>query len=378
VESLLGFLRTDIAHSVGITRDPEVKILKINKENTRHIPIQFTNTNLIEKSLQLLKKEISDELDIITLPWTDGWASFRPLNDLHENLREILAPEILQHIPRTYDTIGNLAILEIDRWGELSETIGSDSNLQQILTTVGDTIINSHKNITSVLRKVGNIQGEFRIRKYEVISGSTQTSTLHKENNCVFYVDPSKMFFSPRLSYERNRVSFLKFEKNPLVLDCFAGCGPYAIQIACKNDVQVHGIEKNPDAFKFFEKNIGLNGKRLKGTISPFKGDFRDFFKSNEGKSCFNGVNYIIMNLPERSQEFIPAIVPFVRQDKTYLVFYSFLKSSTPLQDAESKLMSLLQDNHLIVKEIVQKRIVFSYSPNQNNVGIDVIIKKEI
>ena len=37
----------------------------------------------------------------------------------------ILSPDILQYIPQTFDTIGNLAILEIDRWGDLSAVIGS-------------------------------------------------------------------------------------------------------------------------------------------------------------------------------------------------------------------------------------------------------------
>lgn len=377
VESLLDLLRTESAQSEGIARDPIVKILKIDEENTRYIPIQIANLKLKDKFLQRLKREISAEIDIVSFPWRNEWSLTRITTDLHEILRENLTPDVLQYIPQTFDTLGNIAILEIDRWGELSETFESSSELKSTLILVGETIIKLHKNIKSVLRKAGNIQGEFRVRKYEVIAGSNQTSTLHKENNCAFHVDPTKMFFSPRLSFERNRVSTLKFKKNALILDCFAGCGPYSVQIAHNHDVRIFSVEKNPDAFNFFEKNVRLNSKRLKGTISPFLGDFRDYFKSKDGKSCLNIADYIIMNLPERTNEFIPAIIPYVRNDDTYLVFYAFLKSTNPLEDAELNLINILHDNNIYVKEIMQKRIVFSYSPNQNNICIDVKIRKE-
>ncbi|TFG20066.1 MAG: hypothetical protein EU530_04385 [Promethearchaeota archaeon] len=377
VESLLDFLRTEFAQSAGIIRDPEVKIMKIDEEETRHVPILITNLELKEKSLHLLKKEIAEEIDIISLPWKNEWLLTRTTTNLHENLREILSPDILEYIPQAFDTIGNLAILELDRWGEISEIVGSMSEVQNILSLVGETIIKLHKNITTVLRKGGNISGEYRVRKYEMIAGSNQTSTLHKENNCMFHVDPTKMFFSSRLSFERNRVSSLEIKKNSLILDCFAGCGPFSVQIAHNHDVKIFGVEKNPDAFDYFKKNVVLNSKRLIGSIYPFLGDFRDFYNSNEGKFCLNKTDYIIMNLPERVFEFIPDIVPYVRNDNTYLILYTFLKSSNPLEDTELILISNLQDNNICVKEIVQKRIVFSYSPNQNNICIDVKIRKK-
>ncbi len=377
VESLLDLLRTDFAQSAGIIRDPEVKIMQIDEEETRYVPILFDNLELKEKSLHLLKKEIAEEIDIISMPWKNEWFIPRTTTNLHEHLREILSPDILEYIPQAFDTIGNLAILELDRWGEISEIIGSMSEVQNILSLVGETIIKLHKNITSVLRKGGNIQGEYRVRKYDVIAGSNQTSTLHKENNCMFHVDPTKMFFSSRLSFERNRVSSLKIKKNSLILDCFAGCGPFSVQIAHNHDAKIFGVEKNPDAFDYFKKNVVLNSKRLIGSIFPYLGDFRDFHDSKEGKFCLNKIDYIIMNLPERVYEFIPDIVPYVRYDDTYLIFYTFLKSSNPLQDAELNIISNLQDNNISVKEIVQKRIVFSYLPNQNNICLDVKIQKK-
>ncbi len=377
VESVLELLRTDIAQSLGISQDYSVRILELDNNNTKHIPIQIKNVQSLDNDLQVLQKEIKTEIRSIFLPWDETWTQSRKITDLHENLRTKLSQEILDHIPKTFDSIGNLAIIEVDRWGELSEQIRSNSEFQHILALVGNTIIKLHKNITTVLRKEGNIEGEFRIRNYEVISGPSNTSTLHKENNCKFYVDPRKMFFSPRLSYERNRVSSLEFNKNSIILDCFAGCGPYSIQIALKHNVNVYGIEKNPDAATYFERNVALNRSQFLGMVNTFNGDFREFINSEKAPRCKKKADYLIMNLPERATEFIPDIVPFVRKDTTYLVFYSFLKSSTPLQDVEEKLREILNINNLIPIEIVQKRIVFSYSPNQNNVGIDVKIRNE-
>lgn len=377
VETILEFLRTDLAQSLGIERDFSVRILDLNDKGTKHIPIQIKNLHSLDKDLQILQKEVQIKVKVTSLPWNELWSSRRNA-DLHENLLPLIPLEILEYIPTTFDTIGNLAIIEIDRWGELSKQIDNNFEFQRILSLVGEVITKLHKNITTVIRKLGNIEGEFRLRNYEVISGPPQTSTLHKENHCYFYVDPRKMFFSPRLSFERNRVSKLEYENNSIIIDCFSGCGPFSIQIALKHNVHVFGIEKNPDAITYFENNIELNRNQLVGTISTFEGDFREFIDSESAQLCQKNSDYIIMNLPERSYEFIPHIIPFVKEDCTYLIFYCFLKSSYPLQDAEVKLKDLLEENNLSLIEIVQKRIVFSYSPNQNNVGIDAKIKRRI
>ena len=368
-------LRSESAQNLGIQRDPLVKIVSI-KENMKHIPVFFENSDTLYSDINELKKSSRLDFSIEKLPWNDEWVLKRKNTSLHDNLSSILSSDILDFIPKSFDSIGSVAIIEIDRWGELSNQIPDEKQLKQIMKTVAKTILSLHPNIQTVLRKVGSIGGEFRVRKFEILAGNHQTVTIHKENNARFYVDPTTMFFSPRLSYERDRVACLAYTPNSTLIDCFAGCGPYSIQIARNHNVSIFGIEKNPEAFKYYKKNIALNKKHLRGTVTPFLGDFRDFHKSQSGKSCLGNADYIIMNLPENAHNFIPNITPFVKTDCTNLVFYTFLKSADPILDAESKLRRILRTNDLTVVEVTQKRIVFSYSPNQNNVGIDIKIKK--
>jgi len=376
VQHFLDILDTEDALSLGIRRDSSVKIIKSSDTNKKLLPLNFRDIISIENLIALLRKLTNIEIDIIKLPWDEKWAQATQISNLHERLKQLLNPKILEFIPKTFDLIGSVAILEIDRWGELSEIIQNTSELTQILSIVGEAIINLHKNISTVLNKMGNIKGEFRLREYQVIAGEPCTYTIHKENNCVFHVDPIRMFFSPRLSFERNRVANLFYNKHAIILDIFAGIGPFSIQIARNHEVQVYSIEKNPDAYKFLEKNITSNKNLLKGTIHPYLGDFREFLKSTLGKNCINKTDYIIMNLPELSHEFLPYILPFVRRRKTTLIYYTFIHSRNPLEDALVQFEEAMRENRMDIVNILQKRVVFSYSPTQNNVGIDADIRK--
>ena len=95
MESLLDLLRSEFAQAAEISRDPTVRILKIDEENTRYVPILITNPELKEKSLQQLKREILAEFDIVSLPWRKEWALSRTTTDLHENLREDSIPRYI-------------------------------------------------------------------------------------------------------------------------------------------------------------------------------------------------------------------------------------------------------------------------------------------
>jgi tRNA (guanine37-N1)-methyltransferase len=69
----------------------------------------------------------------------------------------------------------------------------------------------------------------------------------------------TKVYFSPRLSQERLRIA-QKVRGGEVVIDMFAGVGPFSIQIAKKfNNVKVYAIDTNPVAIQFLKQNIALN-----------------------------------------------------------------------------------------------------------------------
>ena len=74
---------------------------------------------------------------------------------------------------------------------------------------IAEEIMRIHKNVKTVLGKVGERKGEFRIRDYEVIMGEEDTEVVHKEYGCFFKLDPRKVYFSPREATERQRIASL-------------------------------------------------------------------------------------------------------------------------------------------------------------------------
>jgi len=193
-----------------------------------------------------------------------------------------------------FDIVGDIAIVEP----------GAD----------GQKLLEEHKNINVVLAKKGEVEGDFRIREYEVIASRPEardfsdapailrprklTETIHKENGCRFKVDPTEAYFSVRLSTERERITKL-VQKGEKVLVMFAGAGPYPINIAKNAEPEVViGIELNPYAVLFFEDNIILN--KLEGKVKAIEGDVKDIVP--QLKEDFDRV---IMPLPKESENFL-------------------------------------------------------------------------
>ncbi len=163
----------------------------------------------------------------------------------------------------TFDIIGDIAILPRD--------FGLNNKDEQMVIS---KIISLYRTrIKSIALKTEKISGMYRASVLETIWGEQRTHTVAKENGCYFELDLQKVFFCPRLSYERLRIA-KQIKKDENVLVMFAGVGPYAI-IASKysNAKNIVAIEINPDAFLFMQKNIEKNKCN---NIEPILADVRD------------------------------------------------------------------------------------------------------
>lgn len=203
---------------------------------------------------------------------------------LKENLKEELTKKESSLLQRSFDLIGDIAVIEIPEELKKKEKIIAKSILQQ------------HKNIKIVAKKMSKVSGIERVRKIKVITGEKRTETLHKENGIALHLDINKVYFSPRLSNERLRVLNLVKDKEHII-DMFTGVGPYSVLIAKNKNVKIDAIDINKEAYKYLLKNIKSN--KLKGTITPFVGDSSEIIKGL-GKA-----DRLIMNLPEKAIEFL-------------------------------------------------------------------------
>jgi len=200
-----------------------------------------------------------------------------------------LPPQLLVRIPKSYDIVGDIAILE------LQEELKGHGAL------IGKAAMEVHGGLRLVLNKTSDISGKFRVGGYEVIAGHGPTETIHREHGCLYRLDPTKVFFTPRLSTERARVAS-QVTEGEVVGDLFAGVGPFSILIAKRvAGVKVYSVDVNPLAFQYLEGNIRLN--KLGDKVIAILGDAAEVASGTLKGIC----SRTIMNLPAGAELFLEA-----------------------------------------------------------------------
>jgi tRNA (guanine37-N1)-methyltransferase len=303
--------------------------------------------------LEVIKKEL-EYFEVSTYNFPER--TKRPLKLLNY-LAEKLSPHLLASVPRAIDFVGDIAIIEVPQ--ELAEQ----------KTTIGEAIIKSHRQTCTVLAKSGAVEGVYRLRDLEVIAGTAKTATVHKEYGCTFHVDVAKAYFSPRLSSEHNRVAS-QVKPREIVVDLFAGVGPFAIQIAKKHqDVKVYAVDVNPDAVELLKKNVTVN--RVAKQVVPVLGDARQVVK----EQLMDVADRVIMNLPERAIEYVDVACDALKAEGSIMHYYEFTKESEPLETAGVRLTEAISRNNRQVKKILLAKTVREVAPYTWQVAVDAEIQ---
>jgi tRNA (guanine37-N1)-methyltransferase len=264
-----------------------------------------------------------------------------------------LPPEKLALLPRAYDLIGDIAVLEIP------EEISSYSDL------IGEVFHNIHSNFKTVLAKKGAVSGTTRVREYILLAGEDRTKTIHTEYGCRLAVDVAKAYFSPRLLEEHNRIAQL-VQSGEIVVDMFCGVGPFAIHITKKTEVKVIAIDINQSAIDLLCESIGLN--KLVGTILPVVADAHDYVNSNE-----LSVDRVIMNHPSGASDFVGDACRMLKPGGT-MHYYDFIGGDTPEDTLKEQVTQLVENEGRKVKSIDLVRRVRDSAPYEFQMVADVII----
>lgn len=180
---------------------------------------------------------------------------------LKKRLNSVLTDEELNQLIVSYDVIGDIAITIIP------------PELSHRETLIGTAILKANKNIRSVVRRAGYYRGGFRTIKLKIIAGEDLRETIHKEFGLRLCLSPADVYFSVRSSTERKRIASL-VNPGETVLVMFSGIAPYPLHIAkFSNAATIVGIEKNPVAHRYAEKNLALN--KLQDRIRLYHGDVK-------------------------------------------------------------------------------------------------------
>jgi len=348
-----------------------IKVTKINGEKTiiltnklgiinRKLEIR-KNGNYIyipiiqqpkEKEISMLKAQVPD-FQIAANVFTKKKQQRKTLAEVLENR---LPPHLLASLPRALDIVGDIAIIEISPELKAHESL------------IGEAILTIHKNVRTVLAKVGAVRGTYRLREFEVISGEHRTDTIHKEYGCKYHVDIAKAYFSPRLSQEHNRIASL-VKKSETVVDLFAGVGPFSVLIAKNNaDAKVYAVDINPDAIKFLKRNIRIN--RVENRVTPIIGNARQAIEER----LLGVADRVIMNLPEKALEFVDTACKAIKPAGGMVHYYAFIRLPGSLENVQLRFSEAVEKTGRKVDTFLFAKTIRETAPYEWQVVLDAHI----
>jgi tRNA (guanine37-N1)-methyltransferase len=272
-------------------------------------------------------------------------------NSLKKLLQAYLDIEKLKLVPRGFDLIGHVAILEIP------------DELRKEKKMIARALMEVNKNIQTVLEKSSGRKGKLRLREYKFLAGKKKYETVHKEYGAQFKLNPTKVYFSPRELTERQRIAE-KVKPNEAVMVMFSGACPYPIAIAKRQPKvkTIIAVELNRIAHKYAVENVRIN--KLGDKIIPVLGDVR-----KKSEKWFGKCDRVVMPLPLGAEDFLDVAVKCLKR-KGIIHFYNWGDEDDLFGNAEK----LIKENMKKVKrkyKILEKRKVLPYSPKKWKVCID-------
>ncbi len=225
---------------------------------------------------------------------------------------------------------------------------------------IGGGLLKLIPRAKAVINRRG-ISGVYRRPRVEVIAGY-KTETVHRENGCLFKLDPTKVMFSTGNQGERRRMAAIS-QEGEVVLDMFAGIGQFTVPLAKHSRPRrVYSVEKNPVAHAYLRENVWLNELV---NVKPLLGDCRTV-------SPREVADRVIMGFFD-ARAFLPTAVQGLRNGG--VIHYHSLVSKKELRDrAEECLLDFERLGRRA--EVLEARLVKSYAPGLHHAVMDFRVEK--
>ncbi|MEM1525269.1 MAG: class I SAM-dependent methyltransferase family protein [Nitrososphaerales archaeon] len=276
---------------------------------------------------------------------------------LKRALMGILNPNEISQLYSSFDIIGDIAIIKIP------DPLISKKDI------IAKAILDNLKSVKTVLRQTSPISGIYRIRELEYLMGEKKTLTIYKEHSCIFKVDLAKVYFSPRLSYERLRIAE-QVKSGEKVVNMFGGVGTFSIIIAKKQpNVTVYNIDINPDAHQLALENVIIN--KVSNRVICILGDSREVIHK-----MLNGVaDRVLMPLPEKACEYLDVAIEALKPQGGVIHYYTEVYGSK-VEDAIQEAKSQIDKNLTLPHRVIFSRVVREVGPRWYQIVLDVEIIK--
>jgi len=267
--------------------------------------------------------------------------------------------------PSSHEFISDMMVVRI-------ETI-----LEPYSSRIAEAKLRAHPHIRLVLNDEG-VQGELRIRKLTPIGArvdgeivtdnipesACSTRVLVRESGRSIACDPNKAYFSTKLQSERLETLSLSKELRAVigrpinVCDPFCGVGPALATLLSEPELVNLALasDLNPEAVTLLLDNLRRWDRRdYPPEPSPISRIFEDRIigiadatRLREHDSLVGLWDLVIVNLPHRTIEFLPYLVPLLDMSTPSLVRGRVIVSESEILDANEEikrsLPKLLQD----------------------------------
>jgi len=269
----------------------------------------------------------------------------------------IVPAEFIKYVPKGFEVIGDIAIVNLPR------------ELEDYRFKLAEALLSHLKpRIRLIVRRTSPARDPNRVHSYEILAGNGGLETIHREGGCVFKVDISKVFFTSRLQYERSRIASM-VKPGEVIVNMFAGVGPFSIVIAKRvPTVKVYSIDINPDAYRLMIENVKLN--HVEDKVIPLLGDAAQVIESHNLKHI---ANRVLMPSPEHAINYLAKAVETLKAEG-YIHYYDVAHPKTDIKKHLENRVSRIFDELGVEWSITSSRIIRSVAPSKVYACADIFI----
>jgi len=275
----------------------------------------------------------------------------KPFEQIKKKLSNNFPKEYVDYLPDKWEKIGDVLTIVLPNKLESYK-----ENVAEIYASVLDC--------KTVLNDTGGISGEYREPNVEILFGSSDTETVHKENGVRYMLDPQKIMFSPGNMDERIRMGKI-VRKDEVVVDLFAGIGYFTLPIAVHSrPKRVFAVEKNPIGFNYLCQNVTLNN--VSSIVEPVHGD-------NRMVAPRNVADRVVMGFFGDTHQFLPVAFECLK-NRCGIVHYHDKFPDDLVPDMAFERVGEIADEYDRAIDLIDFKCVKSYAPGISHYVFDIEI----
>jgi tRNA (guanine37-N1)-methyltransferase len=327
------------------------------RDDTESTKLVLLDENVTSADLSARAKAFIAQHQLTVVPEHEVQLTYDHMT-YEEVLRKILPTS---DAPSSFEMVGHIAHLNL-----------RDVHLPY-KNVIGQVLIDKNPTIRTVVNKVASIGSQFREFKMEVLAGDDDFMvTSYVEQQCTFMFDYSKVYFNARLQMEHSRL-VNSFAEESVIVDMFAGIGPFAVPAAKLNGCKVYANDLNPHSYEYLVKNALKN--KVQKLVHAFNMDARDFMRKMVQDRIV--ADEVVMNLPASAVQFLDVFrglyPPGFRLPRVHC--YTFAKGEDPSQIALDDVQRLI--GMTLPQGSVSTHDVRDVAPNKHMICVSFALPAE-